>query len=707
MQFANPLCLYFLFAALVPVIVHLFRLQRYRRVYFSNVRLLQEIQTQQKRNARLREYAVLAARVLTVVCLVLAFSRPFLPPEDTEVVAGGYVRTSIYMDNSFSMQAPAGRSVLLDKAKEQVRRILKAFPPDASVQFLTNDFKGEDQTFLPPARILEKLEQTDYCPVSRGLRSVQARQQALFEQAGVPPGHRLCYYVSDFQKTDFDLKEGEDTSLRQVFVPVKGVDYDNISLDSVCLETPVLQAGREVSLRVFVQNRSDREQLQVPLRLFVDEIQVGAYPVDLKAGEKKEVLLPLRIGESGNMQAFVEIADYPIQFDNRLYFSFPIASEIKVSHLYQTDFSSSVARIFAGDPAFDYRCFPIGNIDYGSLGTADLVIVDAVQEYPSALVGELEQFVLHGGSLLLIPCAPPADNPYFIPDEALCRSLTGSVRAPSVTGNMTVKRMASGHPLFALALSSVRKNVSLPSTSVHYPLPVSAKVPVQSLMGFKTEDGGEDADFLQVYQAGKGFLYLLASPLAKEFTDFQEHYTFVVALLNMALYRGGATEIYHTASGEEALWFPSALFPENAAQEVYHVVSTGKTDFDLIPSLRRAGSETAFFLHGSVTEAGNYRLTDRKNVDIPLSFNYSRSESEKECLDEAALRERLRILGMRNRFVMDPDGVDLSKSVERMNRGRELWKVFLIFALVFALVETLLLRGGTGRLFSSGSAPKD
>lgn len=692
MQFVNPSCLYFLWAALIPVIVHLFRLQRYKRVYFSNVRLLQEINTQQKKNARLREYAVLAARVLTVVCLVLAFSQPYLLPKDT-VTAGTGSRVSIYMDNSFSMQAPAEASVLLEKAKEQVRRILQAFPPDASVQFLTDDFRGEDQAFVPPARILERLEQVDYCVRPRSLSEVQARQQDLFEQTGVDSRHRLCYYVSDFQKTGFDLKTGEDSATVRVFVPVKGVDYANVSLDSARLETPVLQAGREVPLQVFLQNRSDREQLQVPLRLFVGESQVGAYPVDLAPGEQKEVVLPLRIEKSGNLQGFVEVADYPMQFDNRLYFSLQISPKIKVFHLYQEEPSAAVSKVFAGDSAFDYRLFPTGNIDYGHLKTADLIIADAVREYPSALVSELEQFVNRGGSLLSIPAAPPAGNPDFIPDAQLCLALTGSTRAPFVTEELSVKRLDAGHPVFGLALASVSPNASLPLTHARYPLPSLAKVPVMNLMAFTTESRGEDAAFLQVYHVGKGFLYLLASPLGKAYTDFQEHYTFVVALLNMAFYKGGATEIYHTASGKNGLYFPSALFPESTEQEVYHIVPVGKAGFDLIPSLRRAGSETVFFLPGAVVEAGNYLLTDRKTVDIPLSFNYSRSESEKECLNEEALRESLRGLRIKNGFVMNPDKIDLAKSVERMNRGRELWKVFLIFALVFALLETLFLRG--------------
>lgn len=700
MRFVNPNVLYFLLAALVPVIVHLFKWQRYKRIYFSNVRLLEEIQMRQKRNARLREYLVLACRILTIVCIVLAFARPYLPQKDTHLAASGQTHVSIYMDNSFSMQAPTSRTTLLEKAKEQVRRILQAFPPDASVQLLTNDFRGEDQVFLSPGLIEERLQQVDFSSVPRNLSEVLLRQEQLFEQAGVAPVSRLYYCVSDFQKLNFDCTGLKDSSSRYVFVPVRGTAYSNISLDSLCLDFPVLQAGRQTFLRAFLQNRSDKEQLQLLLRLFVEERQVGAYPVDLKPGEKKQVQLPLYIEKSGNLQGYVEIADYPVEFDNRLYFSLQIAPKIKVLHLFDKDFSASVSKVFAGDSTFDYRRLPVQNIDYGILKTAALVVADALAEWPSALVGELAQFVLEGGSLFLIPGVPLDDESGYVPNELICHRLTGRHCGPLVREDVAVKGIDTDHPVFSLAFSSVQKDAAYPRTKAHYPLPSDADVPFSSLMYFRTENTAEDADFLQVYRSGKGFLYLLASPLGKEFGDFQEHYTFVVALLNMALYRGASTELYRNTAQREAIYFPSALFCGHTDEDdVFHISAVGAEDFDLIPSVRRTGSETAFFLHESLTEAGNYRLSGAQMEDIPLSFNYSRRESDKDCMDEASLMHWMQTYSFKNVFLMNPDKTDLSTSVERMNRGRELWKVFLIFALAFALFETLLLRGiqGWGR----------
>ena len=72
MLFSHPAFLWGLLAVAIPVIVHLFNFRRYRKVYFSNVERLSELHTEQRRRSTLRQWLVLAMRVLAVVFLVIA-----------------------------------------------------------------------------------------------------------------------------------------------------------------------------------------------------------------------------------------------------------------------------------------------------------------------------------------------------------------------------------------------------------------------------------------------------------------------------------------------------------------------------------------------------------------------------------------------------------------------------------------------------------
>ena len=119
MQFVHPAFLWALAALAIPIIIHLFYFRRFKKVYFTNVRFLKEVKEETSARRRLRNLLVLLARLLALAALVLAFAQPFIP-QDTEVKKGTKA-VSIYVDNSFSMNALSQDVPLLEKAKQNVK----------------------------------------------------------------------------------------------------------------------------------------------------------------------------------------------------------------------------------------------------------------------------------------------------------------------------------------------------------------------------------------------------------------------------------------------------------------------------------------------------------------------------------------------------------------------------------------------------------
>src|SRR6478609_8586650 len=103
MQFLYPGFLFALLTLAIPVVVHLFNFRRYKKVYFSNVQFLREVQEQQASRRNLKERLILAVRMLALAFLVFAFARPFIPGDDA-ADAGKQRSVSIFVDNSYSMQ---------------------------------------------------------------------------------------------------------------------------------------------------------------------------------------------------------------------------------------------------------------------------------------------------------------------------------------------------------------------------------------------------------------------------------------------------------------------------------------------------------------------------------------------------------------------------------------------------------------------------
>ena len=116
MILSSPLFLIGLVAIAIPIAVHLFNFRRYRKVYFSNVERLEQLQMETRRQSTLRRLLILAARILAIVFLVLAFARPVVPSKNGATRVGSN-DVSVYIDNSFSMGNTDAGGTLLEKAK--------------------------------------------------------------------------------------------------------------------------------------------------------------------------------------------------------------------------------------------------------------------------------------------------------------------------------------------------------------------------------------------------------------------------------------------------------------------------------------------------------------------------------------------------------------------------------------------------------------
>ena len=84
MQFKHPEILYFLFLLIIPIIVHLFQLRRFKKEYFTNVRFLKEISIQTRKSSKIKKWLLLTTRLLLLALLILAFAQPFFKGKDSK-----------------------------------------------------------------------------------------------------------------------------------------------------------------------------------------------------------------------------------------------------------------------------------------------------------------------------------------------------------------------------------------------------------------------------------------------------------------------------------------------------------------------------------------------------------------------------------------------------------------------------------------------
>ncbi|WP_319800065.1 BatA and WFA domain-containing protein [Flavobacterium sp. N1718] len=169
MHFKHPEILYFLFLLLIPILVHLFQLRRFRKEYFTNVRFLQQLSVQTRKSSQLKKWLLLATRCLLLAAVVFAFAQPFFEAKEKNTSTN---ELFILLDNSYSMQAKGQKGELMRRAVED---LLAHTPEDQSFSLLTNT---DDYWNTDIRSIRRDLQQLHYSALPFSLEAMMARVKA-------------------------------------------------------------------------------------------------------------------------------------------------------------------------------------------------------------------------------------------------------------------------------------------------------------------------------------------------------------------------------------------------------------------------------------------------------------------------------------------------------------------------------------------------
>jgi hypothetical protein len=120
---------------------------------------------------------------------------------------------------------------------------------------------------------------------------------------------------------------------------------------------------------------------------------------------------------------------------------------------------------------------------------------------------------------------------------------------------------------------------------------------------------------------------------------------------------------------------------------------TRDDNFEIIPEIRRIGNSVDLFMHDQISQAGNYLLEEKDGSPVNgLSFNYSRVESEMVFSSVAEIEKYIADNNLSNVRLINPGDKPLQNTLLELSHGIRLWRWFVLAALVFLMMETLLLR---------------
>lgn len=672
MQFLFPSFLWALIALAIPIVIHLFYFRRFKKVFFTNVKYLKEIKEETSNRNKLKNLLVLLSRCLAVAALVLAFAQPFIPTGSS--VKSGINHVSVFVDNSFSMTAARQDIPLLDFAKEKARLIINSYSEEDKFQVLTHDFEGRHQRFVSKEDALSFVDEIQVTPSVQDIDKISQRQKQLLETAA---GNKISYIISDFQQSITDLSMITDTTVEINLLPIQTAQLKNISIDSVWFDGPIPFIHQNNQLVVRVRNNSGEDAEQVKLSFKKDGQEKPIGIIDLPANSVITDTVSVTVDKSGWHQGIVSVSDYPVQFDDEYYISFPVPDTIHALFINETGPNRYMDALFKGVKYFALSNQNVNQLQYQQFANFDLIILNDLKSISSGLSAELGQYLRNGGKLLVFP-GKNADLTSYNSFLALSGANT------FVGQNKNTREVAGINTeefIFSDVYINTSKNLKLPKTTLSYDQNTLASKLQENLLSFR--DGSA---YLSKYRVGDGQLFVCVAPLDKDLNDLVLHAeVFVPLVYKMAIITTKHKNLAYTITNNVV------IETDNKRQtgDYVYKISNGTEEF--IPGQIPQGNKISLDIDDQVKKSGFYDLILNEKQIAKLAFNYDRKESNMSTFDEVELAK----LGDQNtkiKVISEALQANISGTISEKDKGIVLWKWFVVAALLFLAIESLLLR---------------
>lgn len=680
MVFVYPLFLWALCALAIPVIIHLFNFRRYKKVYFTNVKFLKELQIESKSKSRLKELLILATRCLAIACLVLAFSQPILFDKAQPALPKGPKAISVYIDNSFSMENVNKQGPLLEVAKSRAKEIISAFGTADKFQIITNDFEGKHQRFNTKENALSVIDELKISSSSRQLSEVIKRQREFLNSSSA--ANKKIYALSDLQKTTFDFENvPEDTTIKTTIIPFVANKVNNVYVDSCWFESPIQQKGFIQKLHVLIVNNSAGDLEAGSAKLVLNKQQIALSSFSLSANSKTEVLFTFECKKQGFNFGSVKIEDYPVTFDDELFFAFNSKINLAVTVINGKDQPSTNAfsSLFKSDSLFKFNSFQEQAIDYNFFKASNVIILNQVSEISSGLLSELLKFSMQDGAIVITP--PVNANPQSY-NQAL-QALLLPALAQLDTSTLKTEKIELASPFYAGVFEKMEDRINLPQVKKHYKLIKNNRLGFESILNLQNGD-----PLFGVSRLNNSFIYFFSAPLNDQSTNFNKHALFVPTFYQVAFNSVKSSPQFYTVGKNVVINLKNTL---NKVEQPPHLTQK-ETQTDIIPETRAINNSLFLYTRGQVNKPGFYEISRASDTLMPVAFNFSRKESNLDVYAQADLEKWIAEKGLKSFNLVEDTGEDISKQILEGVEGRKLWKLFIILTLLFLLIEVALLR---------------
>ena len=686
MTFLNPFILFGLAAAAIPILLHLLNLRKLKTIDFSTLRFLKELQKTSIRKLKAQQIILLILRTLIVIFSVLAFSRPTI--KSTLPSIGTHAKSSIIvvLDNSLSMDITDEDGNRFSKAKKLTSEILGALEEGDEMAFipLSSLIKNRKRSFSRNFAWLK--EEIDHCSVNPataslndGLRAAQGLLDASLHV------NKEIYILTDLQQQEIHSLELDSIKLfddkTSIFLlpslESKNSIDQNISIDTAIFISRVYAKDKPVELQTKLYNSSVSDAKGIIVSVLFNGERVAQRTVDIGAGSYVHVSLQGIPHTTGLIKGEIQIENDVLESDNHRYFSFIISSAPKVALIgnqLETDFISlSIATHASLLKSYSAN-------QSASIHFEDFDILILATTLSQTEMQRIDAYIQNGGSVLFFPSSTEsiAVQQQFFSGMGLGPIIFQEFSESNPGICISADRQ---HPI----LQGVFKGFNSESGLGDSPKIIKALC-TQAGQSIISMQGGS---FLNEIRRGEGKVMYCAVPPSPAWSSFP-----FTGLMPTIIYRSAqylsAKEVFtlEKTAGQEAI----ILIPtKSSASSIFTIKDPNGFESDMQAADLPGGMSLQF---GKPEMTGVYGVFSKdKNPITSLIVNQSSQEghllykSPQESL--SALKKRLN--HPESLLVLNKNE-SIANSVAKARIGTELWRFFILLALLCAITEMIVAK---------------
>ncbi|WP_027066581.1 BatA domain-containing protein [Maribacter sp. Hel_I_7] len=635
MQFKYPELLWGLLLLLIPILIHLFQLRRFKKTPFTNVKFLKQVVSESRKSSSLKKWLLLFTRMGLLAALVFTFAQPFIA-NDTALQEK---ETVFYLDDSFSMN---GQIENVNLFKNTIQDFIKYIPNEQRFTLFTNKQVYKD---VEVKDIQNELLNLSVAAEQLAIAEIVLKANTYFSDNAA--SQKNLVIISDFQQRMGNPAAIDSTKYINIsFIKPSNTILLNTAIDSVFIAE---RNNENIELVALLSTNSEEET--IPVSLFNNDKLIAKTAAKFDVTKNSEVRFTINTNEV--ILGKVAISDTGLDYDNQFYFNIDEKSKIKILVIGNSS-SDFLKRIYTEDE-FDFSTSTLAQLNYSTIENQDLVILNEVQKLPASLITAIKTLSNNGGSFVLIPSTDGEIESY----NELASSFYSSQYVNEVSQKMSIATVKTEHPLFVNVFDKKVTDFQFPSVNQRFKFKTKAPIALE----FQNKEpfllGGKNAFFF-------------AAAINNDNSNFKNSPLIVPAFYNMGMNSLKLPPLYVTIGSDVEIELPVTLQQDD-------IIKIADKENEFIPQQRVLPKKVQINFTENPKSAGIYRVKHNEQTLRHISFNNNRKESE---LLYAQLPENNNQTSLSDFFLES----------QKNNAINEFWKWFAILAFAFVLIETALQR---------------